>query len=63
MKRTILILILVFVTAGLLTGCPHRPRHGGIPKPRMPYVEPQAAVQNGDIEKKIERDTFQNARY
>jgi len=63
MKRKISLLILIFISAGLLTGCPHRPRHGGIPKPRMPYVEQQTPAQNGEIEKKVERDTFQNARY
>ncbi len=44
MKRIISVLILVFVTTGLLTGCPYRPRHGGAPKPRMPYVENQTPV-------------------
>ncbi len=63
MKRNISLLILVLISAGLLTGCPHRPRHGGVPKPRMPYVEQQAPVQNGDIEKKAERGTLQSARY
>lgn len=38
MKRKLLLLILTIIAASLLSACPHRPRHGHIPKPRVPHV-------------------------
>jgi hypothetical protein len=52
MKKKIVFLVLGLISLSLLSACPHRPRHGHIPKPRphipkprLPHLMNEAPVQ------------------